>query len=403
MNFVYISPNFPEAFRFFCVRLAENGVNVLGIGDAPFDELHEDLKWCVTEYYRVDSLENYDEVLMAAGYYTWKYGKIDWIESNNEYWLELDAQLRTDFNVATGLKTPDMMKIKHKSAMKEFYRQAGIPVARAQMATDLKDALAFVHEVGFPVVAKPDNGVGAIATYKLESDEDVRQFFETKPDIEYLMEEFVPGSVTTYDGVCNSKGEVLFAASHITKNSIMDMVNKGVPTYYYVDKKVPKDVETAGKAVLKAFGVTSRCFHLEFFRLTKAKKGLGKKGDIVALEVNMRPAGGFTPDMLNFSQSKDIYQIYADMVAFDEVRHEFRGPASYCVYAGRRDRNRYKRSLQELEEYAGGHARLFTRMPDALAGTMGNQVAIACFKTLREVDDFIEKAFEPEDSEDEAK
>ena len=402
MNFVYISPNFPEAFRFFCVRLHENGVNVLGVGDAPYDDLHEDLKYCLTEYYRVDSLENYDEVLRAVGYFTGRYGKIDWIESNNEYWLELDAALRTDFNVTTGLKTPDMAKIKHKSAMKEYYRIAGIPVARARFATTLEDALDFVREVGFPVVAKPDNGVGAIATYKWESEEDVKSFFEEQHQTEYLMEEFVPGEVTTYDGVCNSKGEVLFAASHVTRNSIMDMVNKGVPTYYYVNKKVPADVEKAGKAVLKAFGVTSRCFHLEFFRLTRAKKGLGKKGDIVALEVNMRPAGGFTPDMLNFSQSTDMYQIYADMVAFDEIRHEHNGPKSYCIYAGRRDENRYRLSLSQLEEYAGEHARLFTRMPDALAGTMGNQVAIACFNTMKEVDAFVTEAFAPEENDTES-
>jgi len=402
MNFVYISPNFPEAFRFFCVRLHENGVNVLGVGDAPYDDLHEDLKYCLTEYYRVDSLENYDEVLRAVGYFTGRYGKIDWIESNNEYWLELDAALRTDFNVTTGLKTPDMAKIKHKSAMKEYYRNAGIPVACARFATTPEDALDFVREVGFPVVAKPDNGVGAIATYKWESEEDVKSFFEEQHQTEYLMEEFVPGEVITYDGVCNSKGEVLFAASHVTRNSIMDMVNKGVPTYYYVNKKVPADVEKAGKAVLKAFGVTSRCFHLEFFRLTRAKKGLGKKGDIVALEVNMRPAGGFTPDMLNFSQSADMYQIYADMVVFDEVRHEYNGPKSYCIYAGRRDENRYRLSLSQLEEYAGEHARLFTRMPDALAGTMGNQVAIACFNTMKEVDAFVKEAFAPEENEAES-
>lgn len=395
MNFVYISPNFPEAFRYFCVRLHDNGINVLGVGDAPYDELHQDLRNCITEYYRVDSLENYDDVLKAVGYFTGRYGKIDWIESNNEYWLELDAQLRTDFNVTTGLKTPDMAKIKHKSAMKEYYRRAGIPVARACMADALETILEFAREVGYPVVAKPDNGVGAIATYKLESEDDVKEFFKEKPDVDYLVEEFIPGAVTTYDGVCNSRGEVLFAASHVTKNSIMDMVNKGVPTYYYVNKKVPGDVEKAGKAVLEAFGVTRRCFHLEFFRLTKAKKGLGKKGDLVALEVNMRPAGGFTPDMLNYSQSKDIYQIYADMVAFDEIRHTFTGTSSYCVYAGRRDSEHYKLTLDELKEYAGENARLFTRMPDALAGTMGNQVAIACYDTLKEVDAFVEQAFEP--------
>ena len=158
-------------------------------------------------------------------------------------------------------------------------------------------------------------------------------------------------------------------------------------------RKVPADVEAAGKATLKAFGASSRFFHLEFFRLTADKPGLGKTGDIVALEVNMRPAGGYTPDMLNFSQSADVYQIWADMVAFDELRHTYNGPHSCCVYAGRRDENHYAMTLSELRSHCGTHAKLFTRMPDALAGTMGNQVAIACFDTLAEVDAFISTAF----------
>ena len=209
------------------------------------------------------------------------------------------------------------------------------------------------------------------------------------------MEEYISGHVTTYDGIINSRGKVLFAASHITRNSIMDMVNKGVPTYYYVDKAVPPEVEKAGKAVLKAFGVKSRAFHLEFFRLTQAKAGLGEVGDIVALEVNMRPAGGFTPDMINFGQSVDMYQIWADMVAFDECRHSYSGPKSYCVYAGRRDANPYAFTMEQLREKYAANARLFTRMPDALAGTMGNQVAIASFDTLEGVEDYVIDAFAP--------
>ena len=188
MNFVYISPNFPEAFRWFCIRLADNGVRVLGIGDAPYEELHWDLKDHLTEYYRVNSLENYDEVLRAVGYFTGRYGKMDWIESNNEYWLELDAALRTDFNVTTGFKTVDMARIKQKSAMKEYYRRAGIPVARSAFATSQQAALKFIEEVGYPVVAKPDNGVGAIATYKWEKEQDVIDFFKNKPEVPYLME-----------------------------------------------------------------------------------------------------------------------------------------------------------------------------------------------------------------------
>ena len=107
----------------------------------------------------------------------------------------------------------------------------------------------------------------------------------------------------------------------------------------------------------------------------------------------MRPAGGYTPDMLNFSQSVDVYQIWADMVAFDQRRHPYQGEHRYCIYAGRRDGVDYAMDMDELHARCGEHARLFTRMPDALAGAMGNQVAIACFDTKEEMERFVHDAF----------
>jgi len=396
MNFVFISPNFPDSYRHFCSRLKDNGVNVLGVGDAPYNELHPDLKAALTEYYKVSSLENYDEVVRAVGYFTGRYGKMDWVESNNEYWLELDAAIRTDFNITTGLKSDEIFRYKRKSVMKEIYRSAGLTVARGLLVTDetsVDDVLAFTAEVGYPVVAKPDNGVGAIATYKLKSDEDAVNFMNERPDTDYLMEEFVPGEVTTFDGIVNSKGEVLFGVSHITPNSIMDMVNYNLPCWYYVDKDVPADIEAAGKKVLKAFGVTQRFFHLEFFRLTEAKEGLGEKGNVVALEVNMRPAGGYTTDMINFSQSADVFRMWADMVAFDELRCSFDGKHTYCVFTGRRDSDTYANTHAQVMDFCGDRGRFFTYMNNAMSTTMGNEVSIACFDTMDDVKKFVEVAF----------
>ena len=51
-------------------------------------------------------------------FFIFKYGRIDWLESNNEYWLERDAALRTDFHITSGFKTSDMPRIKYKSKMK---------------------------------------------------------------------------------------------------------------------------------------------------------------------------------------------------------------------------------------------------------------------------------------------
>ena len=391
MNFVFISPNFPTAYERFCFGLKENGANVLGIGDAPYDSLSDTLKYALTEYYRVEDMKNYDQMVRAMGYFTFRYGKIDWVESNNEYWMELDAALRTDFNIVSGLGSDH----RSKTAMKKYYEMAGVPTARYSTVVDLDTAKKFIAEVGYPVIVKPDRGVGALATWRIENEDDLKIFFHQIPELPYVMEEYISGVVETYDGVINSKGEVLFAASHISPNSIMDMVNEGVPTYYYVNREVAPDIEDAGKRVLKAFDVRSRFFHLEFFRLTKDKAGIGKKGDVVGLEVNMRPAGGFTPDMLNYSQSVDVFRIWADMIVFDESRHDYSGPKRYCVYCGRRDEFPYTHSLEEIGNEYGPNLAMMTRMPDALAGTMGNQVLIGCFDTMREVNRFVRYAFVP--------
>ena len=137
MNFVYISPQFPRTYWNFCDRLHKSGVNVLGIGDASFDTLEEELKDALTEYYRVDSMEDYDQVFRAVAYFSFKYGKIDWIESNNEYWLAQDAQLRTDFNIRTGVQADEVSHFRSKSEMKLYFRIANVPTPRQIKVTNL--------------------------------------------------------------------------------------------------------------------------------------------------------------------------------------------------------------------------------------------------------------------------
>lgn len=43
INFVMISPHFPANFETFAVRLRENGFNTLGIADAPYESLSEEI------------------------------------------------------------------------------------------------------------------------------------------------------------------------------------------------------------------------------------------------------------------------------------------------------------------------------------------------------------------------
>ena len=139
MNFVYISPAFPKNFYNFCDRLKERGVTVLAIGDTPYDQLTDELKNSIDDYYQVYNMENYDEMVRAMGYFIFNYGHIDWLESNNEYWLEQDARLRTDFNITTGIHTNHIEDIKCKSQMKKFYEEAGVKTARYHLTTTLEE------------------------------------------------------------------------------------------------------------------------------------------------------------------------------------------------------------------------------------------------------------------------
>ena len=387
-NFIFISPNFPTNYWQFCAELKKNGLNVLGIGDQPYDELSQELKNSLNEYYKVNSLENYDEVYRAVAFFTYKYGRIDWLESNNEYWLERDAMLRTDFNISSGFHTEDMPRIKYKSKMKEFYTKAGIPVARYHLVDNVENCQDFIKLVGYPVIVKPDNGVGASHTFKLSSDQDLLQFFnEKEADTQYIMEEFIDAEVNSYDAVIDSNGDPMFETGNVTPDSIMDIVNNSDNSIYHIVKNLSQDVRTAGRATVKSFGVKSRFVHFEFFRLLKDHEGMGKKGDVVALEVNMRPCGGFSPDMMNYANSTNVYKIWADMIAFDHSTLPD-GKHAYCAYAGRRDGKDFVLSHEEILEKYGDNLKMVDRIPDVLSGAMGNQMYVAVFNTKKEMDSF---------------
>ena len=386
-NFIFISPNFPTNYWKFCRELKNNGIRVMGIGDQPWEEMTQELKDSLNEYYKVSSLENYDEVYRAVAWFIHKFGRVDWIESNNEYWLERDAMLRTDFNVPSGFHVEDLARIKYKSGMKEYYQKAGIRTARYHIVDNFDGCKAFINEVSYPVIVKPDNGVGANDTYKLDNDGELWSFLNDKnPGVRYIMEEFVTAEVNSYDAIIDSNGNPLFETGNVSPISIMDIVNNNDNSIYYIVKDLADDVRAAGRAAVKSFGVKSRFVHFEFFRLTKDQP-MGNKGDVVALEVNMRPCGGFSPDMMNFANSTDVYKIWADMIAFN-CSTKPQGEHFFCAFAGRRDGKPFQMSHEELAAKYANQMRMMERMPDALSGAMGNQMYIAVFPTEAEMNQF---------------
>lgn len=250
-NFIFISPNFPENYWRFCAALRERGLRVLGVGDCPYDGLSEQLRCILDEYYYVSSLEHYDEVYGAVAYFAFKYGKPDWLESNNEYWLERDARLREDFNITSGFRPKDMPPVKLKSRMKERYRLAGISVARYCLADSYDTCRDFLREVGHAVV-KPDNGVGANATYPISCEAELVTFFSGRHE-GYIMEEYIDGTICSYDAIVDENGVPVFETGNVTPASLMDIVNERRESMFYIVKELPEKLREMGRAAGKEF------------------------------------------------------------------------------------------------------------------------------------------------------
>ena len=376
MNYIMISPSFPRNYKYFAIALKNQGINVLGIGSEDYDLIDQDLKDSLTMYYKVDDLENYDDVMKAVGFLTHKYGKIDRIESHNEHWLMLDAKLRTDFNVF-GFHTEDMDFVKKKSCMKEIFTKAGVPVIRGGVPHTEEETRALIKELGFPVVAKPDSGVGAAHTYKIKHEDDVERYLRTKPPIDYIIEEFIVGDIETYDGLVDINGDIIFENSLVYIDPPMDIMNLDTDNTYYTAREIPEDTKRYGEKSIQAFNLRERFFHLEFFRR--------QSGELVALEINIRPPGGKSLDMFNHSADVDLFNDYAEIVAGHQKSMRT-DKLYYSCYVGIKDRPTPRlHSHDEIIARLGPALMSHGTIEAIFARIMGNYYYLFRVKTIEEL------------------
>lgn len=365
MNVVFLSPHFPPNFQNFCMRLRSAGATVLGLADAPFDSLACELRDSLTDYYRVDDMHNYDELVRALGWFTHKYGKIDRIDSQNEYWLETEARLRTDFNVS-GIRMDAIDRIKRKSQMKSVFQEAGLKPARGRVCRTESEVRGFMQEVGYPVVAKPDTGVGAATTYKIANDHDVEKYLRDRTSLagDYIFEEFISAQIVTFDGLTDVHGDLVFSSSLRYSKGVMEAVNEDTDIYYWFVRHIEPNLNDAGMATLKAFDVRERFFHFEYF--------MNKQGEIMPMEVNMRPPGGLTLDMFNFANDFDCYKIWADMLVTGEPE-KYPLPKFHVMYVGRKDHIDYALPRDQVFTKFGDLLFHHERIRDVFALALGNE------------------------------
>jgi hypothetical protein len=224
--------------------------------------------------------------------------------------------------------------------MKAVFLAGRVDVARGTITRTRADAEAFIAEVGYPVIAKPDIGVGASATFKIASDRDLERYFAERPVVDYVMEEFVTGQLCSFDGLTDQNGEIVFYTGHFYKSGIMEVVNNWLDVYACSFRELPSGLEEAGRLAVRAFDVRARFFHVEFFHQAETDRW-------VVVEMNMRPPGGVMLDVINYANDVDMFQQWGNIVVHNKFTAEYSRPY-HCAFVARRNQIGYVHSHEDV-------------------------------------------------------
>ena len=331
MEFLYLSPEFPPNYANFVLKLDEMKVNVWGIGEADFyfmpEKLRSALKWYVkANLSSVVEVENALEQLLRAKAALGASPNFDIVESHNEQWLQLEGFLNHKLGI-DGVQPENLNRLKKKSVMKQLFTESGLPVARGERIRDFDHGLQLAHDLGYPLILKPDEGVGAGGIHKVVDDTQLKTLL-SEINGDYVLEEFIDAKIVTYDGLVDVHGSILFENSLIYGDGVLDYV-AGKDTFFYVSRHIPDKLPQLGRRLTKLFGIRRKFFHFEFFRVDD---------DYIPIEINCRPPGGAILDMMNYSIDDDLYAAYARMITQTDTAVA-KEKKYYCCYLGRRDKH----------------------------------------------------------------
>jgi hypothetical protein len=361
MLVVFLSPAFPPTAREFCLALAAQGVRVLGIGDEPLRAGSPESQ-ALTHYVFEPRMGEYQVLHDTVRSLRERFGPIDRVESNGEHWLVAEAKLRDDFDIP-GLRSPQLAQQLRKSTMAALFRGAGIAYPATVSAEDATAVRKLAKEHGYPLVFKPDHGSGAIDTFTVLGEGDLDAALEREP-FSKVVQPFIDGAIVTYDGLTDRDGRILLSASHVYDRGIMQVRREQADGYYYSLRELPSGLEELGRRAVAAFDVRERFFHVEFFHQSD--------GSFIALEMNLRPPGGFSTDMMSVAAGLNLYDLWAKTLSGAPVSPVPFQPAFHTAHAGRRAQRKYALSTDELRRALGDTLFSERPIPPAFAATMGD-------------------------------
>jgi biotin carboxylase len=208
-------------------------------------------------------------------------------------------------------RTADLFR--DKSRMKDALREAGLPVAKHKLVTCADDARAFAAEVGFPMVLKPPAGMGAKATFRVGSlDELLRTVagMNVSSSAPVLAEEFLRGREMSFETITLDGKPRTWSISHYLPSCLEVLENPWIQWACVL----PRDIEgpeyeparKMGFAAIEALGLDNGMTHMEWFQRPDGSLAIG--------EIAQRPPGANISRMTGLAHDIDPYRAWARAV-----------------------------------------------------------------------------------------
>jgi hypothetical protein len=327
----FVAPYLLEATaRFVHVAATLPDVRLGLITCEPLEAVEPELRRHLAGHWRVDDALDPRQIAAAVAGLQRQTGPVERLVGALEQLQVPLAQVREGIGVP-GMDVRTALNVRDKSRMKEALDAAGVPCARHALVRSRIEAMGFVDQVGFPLVAKPPAGAGAQATYRLDDADMLMRWLSAAPLTEHspaLLEEFLTGEEHSYDSVSIGGATVWSSISDYSPPPLEVLRNPWIQWTVMLprDISVPQydGIHHWGPLALQALGVRDALTHMEWFRRPD--------GSVAISEVAARPPGAQLTSMHGYAHDFDLYRAWAELVIlgrFDPPERRFAAGTAY--------------------------------------------------------------------------
>jgi D-alanine-D-alanine ligase-like ATP-grasp enzyme len=310
---VFVARSFTgEILRSALAVATLDGVSLFGICEQPVSSDQFVDVFCIADVHDTDQL------IEAARLLQEKHGALARIVTTQETLLEAVAATVAALGLV-GMSLATVRRALDKSLLKATLERAGSGTARSRVFSSEEQGREVIEELGYPVVLKPLNGSGGLATWCIRDAQQLELALElTKPSTTQplLAEEFFAGEELSIDTITIAN-EPRFYSICRYRPSILHAVENPAIQWRCV---MPRDLDDPryqqfirqGLKAVRALSVGDAMTHMEGFLLDDGRPRF--------IDATLRPAGARIAPMLAFAYDIDPYMVWARVTvdgAFD--------------------------------------------------------------------------------------